>query len=319
MGYFDACREAFARMAEPLLSQMTGGRPVSHAYRKVRENEKILTAVIHCPGKEVFICLEHAYWQFCSGMPLKDVCRNLAALCRVKDKRHERNWDLQDKKEAARRVFVKIVRADKEESRIKNTVHRHFLGLAAVCYVKAMVDGRPEELAVTRVMAEDWGMEGGSLYKEAVKNTKDRYGCFISRIPDSVSEKAGIKAAVDHEELPFDDEEPVYYATAVKKEGIEAFLLYEDTLKAFAGYVGCSFYLMPVRSLGILLVPESSSAGEKNLIKASRKYNEKSHNDSSLGTLFYYDRKKGRLENVCWKDAGTAKGHAGERTERRKA
>lgn len=223
-------------------------------------------------GEAVPICLERAYWQFRDRMPIDGICRNVAASYRRRKPEHVDSERLHDFDAAKDHVCLRLINGERNKERLKLVPHRIMHDLAVVYYVEVERKDHIENVAVDHGLAASWQVAEDEIFKHALENTVNLYGCFINRVPDQISESGGLKAPVDREELPFDNSPSIFYAAGPGRNNGAAILLNEDICRWFAKEVSGSFYIVPVGN-GAALVPESSGAGEKELLDIVRERN----------------------------------------------
>lgn len=195
------------------------------------------------------------------------------------------NWE-----KAKSNVYKKVVNYEKNADRLPFYVHRRFLDLAELYYVRLKINENGWGSAeISLAILEAWGISEEELEQQAEKNLKaDGYG--IRPMEEILSEMSGCCSG-----LHLIQNQRMEYGAAVMTS--------PGQMKAFLEELGSSGYVFPCSIHELLVLPDDGKQDVKDLRELVREVNQTSVSpEEFLSDQVYYCHVETGKTELCQED-----------------
>ena len=171
-----------------------------------------------------------------------------------------RNWE-----KVKNIVYKKVVNYERNRSRLHTIVHRKYLDLAEVYYVRIRVPGDGWGTAeVSEQLLEEWGIPKEELEKQADANM-DLDGYCVKPVGEVLQDTTPAAGCCN----------PVFYVIQNKKSELGAAAMTRPGLmKDFMEQIGTDCYILPSSLHELLAVPTSQETNAEELQVLVREVNQ---------------------------------------------
>jgi len=259
----------------------------------VRKNNGVLLTGVVIMEKNSNIAptiyLESFYEEFKRGKELKEVVSELVQVYRKNRIKHCDELDFfHDYQTVERKIFYKLINADKNKELLKEVPYVSYLDLAIVFYC----DCSSELFGSAAILIKNnhikmWGVSVDKVYQAAMDNTpknkpyeiktmeevmKELFAADIRKELEkshiSFSEKwvEEMAAQMLASELPAEGRTPMYILTNTERLHGAACMLYQRLIEDFAKKLNDNLYILPSSVHEIIMIP-ASFAGKASQLK----------------------------------------------------
>lgn len=191
-----------------------------------------------------------------------------------------------------RNIVYRLVSAERNKELLEEIPYLPFLDLAVVFYY--LVNQDEEGIGSIRIsneLMERWQVSTSDLMAEATRNTPALFPAKCNPMSDIIEKM--IFHMQEKERLEYVRSEPYILTNSNGINGASVWL-YPDQLKSMADFFGKSFYILPSSIHEVLLVAESTSSSEEEMLSMVREVNRScvEYDEILSDNIYYYDDKK---------------------------
>lgn len=267
-------------------------------HKAAKTNNLALTGIaIREKGRNIApnIYLEGFFEEYRNGKPLDEICHSIEEISRRATP--DTDFDLSgvmDFSAVKEKICYKLVNAAKNAARLKEIPHRLWQDLAVIYYVPVSIESvcSFSSIMIDNRMLERWGVDEGTLYSHAHRNTPKLFKAEIMSLTEMLT---GMPAG-DSADMP-----QLYVATNDRLVNGAAVLLYDRVLEQFARQTGGDFYILPSSIHETLFLPVMPDADENELPEMVRGINasgEVAPEEILSDNVYFYDSKDNSLRLI---------------------
>lgn len=221
----------------------------------------------------------------------------------INHNRNQENW----KREAGYtqiedKIYYRIINRNHNAAPLGTALHMDILDMSMVFFILLKRDEKNyTSVAVSREMADYWGVTAEEIKEQAEKNTPLLFPMKICRLNDMVAELYRMNGnGAMAEKLQSCQQEKMQPYVLTNTYGIHGFsaVFYKGILKKAAGYIGSSFFILPSSTHEALLVPENDIWNPDELRQMVHEVNRAyvKGEDFLSDNIYYYDSETDTLQ-----------------------
>lgn len=273
---------------------------------KVRKNNDVMldALAIRNKGERVIpqIYLKEWYEMYQNGMEMEEILKEIAQvyLSRTPKEADSVSDLLMDYHKAKDFLGLKLVNKESNQKMLKGMICRDMENTdltAVVCLRYQMEKESYASIHISEDMLSEWGIDGDTLYQEALQNTIRKNPVVINNMLDIIlyNEKEMIEAYQpdDFYMQPYEQ----YVLTNKEKINGATVLLYPDVLEQLAKNADSSFYILPssIHEVILLLDNHDINAEELQNMVISVNREEVAAEEVLSNEVYRYDKKEHTL------------------------
>lgn len=196
---------------------------------------------------------------------------------------------------ARERVCCRLVNADANRELLVTLPHRPYLDMAVVYYMEIGTG----TANVTDSIMRAWGVDEGTLYSLASRNTPGLLGFRLTPIMDILEGLTGTDA--EALEQAGGNGPEMYVASNRSGHFGACVMLRKEVLEWFAGRTGCSFYIFPSSIHETIFLPARGGEDTEALGRMVREINAKALEPEEILSdhVYYYSTETGDVSIVA--------------------
>lgn len=253
----------------------------------VRKNNDITYDVItfkragECIAPVIYI--NQFYDNYCNGEDINDIVRQIVNLDIENRNLPELDLtDIFDFNNIKDKIIIKLINRSRNEKLLKTLPFKEYLDFAIVfCILFEDTNDNRATSLISDDLLNKWEVTAEELYEQAKLNTKRICPAELKSMNETMVELLLNDESVDDDtrrdilkHLEEDDKDyPMYVLTNKKKMYGAATFLYEEELCSFAEQFG-DFYIIPSSIHELILVPESISMSEQEMVDMVKEVND---------------------------------------------
>lgn len=312
-------REFVCAVEKQMNQKMTGGVKAG-LYTAVKNNGIERTGVmIQTPGVNISptIYLEEYYDDYRDGSPIEEVVSDIMEF--YESIRQDKSWDCAGELSYERvkdRIVFKLVNTLKNRQFLSSVPHIPFMDLAIVFYVllEATDDGTAA-MVVSKVHAQQWGLDARALWENAVRNVKNLLPAEFFTMNHAIKEMLGkrghYKGVREPEDLLAGAGEAcdsMYVLTNRLRNNGAACMAYPHIMEMVGDILRTDFYVLPSSVHEVIVIPRCREIKCSELDEMIKDINKTQVDAEEVLSdhAYLYERSSGKLKIGARNLAGRA-------------